>query len=128
MTRGRGGVRIPPKNDDVIYEQPLKLWIWRGFKIGELLDAKEKMFSIRLIFRFIMTDSATGVAEGSISKNEQKRQLKVFIIIIFVIVFFAATQSEKLCLRDVFGYIFFWLNLPSPQFDYWFGFGLNLIE
>ena len=22
MTRGRGGVRIPPKNDDVIYEQP----------------------------------------------------------------------------------------------------------
>ena len=23
MTRGRGGVRIPPKNDDVIYEQPL---------------------------------------------------------------------------------------------------------
>ena len=25
MTRGRGGVTIPPKNDDVIYEQPL---IW----------------------------------------------------------------------------------------------------
>ena len=24
MTRGRGGVRIPPKNDDVIYEQPLR--------------------------------------------------------------------------------------------------------
>ena len=24
MTRGRGGVTIPPKNDDVIYEQPLK--------------------------------------------------------------------------------------------------------
>ena len=23
MTRGRGGVRIPPKIDDVIYEQPL---------------------------------------------------------------------------------------------------------
>ena len=23
MTRGRGGVTIPPKNDDVIYEQPL---------------------------------------------------------------------------------------------------------
>ena len=23
MTRGRGGVKIPPKNDDVIYEQPL---------------------------------------------------------------------------------------------------------
>ena len=23
MTRGRGGVMIPPKNDDVIYEQPL---------------------------------------------------------------------------------------------------------
>ena len=42
-----------------------------------------------------MTDSATGVAEGSISKNEQKRQLKVFIIIIFAVVFFAATQIEK---------------------------------
>ena len=27
MTRGRGGVRIPPKNDDVIYEQPLILVI-----------------------------------------------------------------------------------------------------
>ena len=24
MTRGRGGVWIPPKSDDVIYEQPLK--------------------------------------------------------------------------------------------------------
>ena len=23
MTRGRGGVKIPPTNDDVIYEQPL---------------------------------------------------------------------------------------------------------
>ena len=23
MTRGRGGVSIPPKSDDVIYEQPL---------------------------------------------------------------------------------------------------------
>ena len=62
-----------------------------------------------------MTDSATGVAEGSISKNEQKRQLKVFIIIIFAVVIFDATQGEKLCLRDVFGYIFFWLNLPCPQ-------------
>ena len=30
-----------------------------------------------------MADSATKVAEGSISKNEQKRQIKVFIIIIF---------------------------------------------
>ena len=26
MTRGRGGVRIPPKNDDVIYEQPLSIF------------------------------------------------------------------------------------------------------
>ena len=25
MTRGRGGVTIPPKIDDVIYEQPLKM-------------------------------------------------------------------------------------------------------
>ena len=25
MTRGRGGVRIPPKIDDVIYEQPLMM-------------------------------------------------------------------------------------------------------
>ena len=24
MTRGRGGVSIPPKSDDVIYEQPLR--------------------------------------------------------------------------------------------------------
>ena len=47
-----------------------------------IAGCQEKMFSIRLNFRFIMAD-----AEGSISKNEQKRQLKVFIIIIFVIVF-----------------------------------------
>ena len=28
MTRGRGGVTIPPKIDDVIYEQPLReIWL-----------------------------------------------------------------------------------------------------
>ena len=27
MTRGRGGVWIPPKSDDVIYEQPLIIMI-----------------------------------------------------------------------------------------------------
>ena len=26
MTRGRGGVWIPPKSDDVIYEQPLTVF------------------------------------------------------------------------------------------------------
>ena len=62
-----------------------------------------------------MTDSATGVAEGSISKNEQKRQLKVFIIIIFAVVIFDATQGEKLCLRDVFVYIFFLIKPPLPS-------------
>ena len=31
MTRGRGGVSIPPKSDDVIYEQPLRLKLWESF-------------------------------------------------------------------------------------------------
>ena len=40
-----------------------------------IAGCQEKMFSIRLNFRFIMAD-----AEGSISKNEQKRQLKVLLL------------------------------------------------
>ena len=42
-----------------------------------LLDAKELLVSIRLIFRLVMFDPGTGAPEESISKNEQKRQLKV---------------------------------------------------
>ena len=45
MTRGRGGVRIPPKIDDVVYEQPLtilsyqvgRVLSWRIFEASQLV-------------------------------------------------------------------------------------------
>ena len=51
MTRGRGGVTIPPKNNDVIYEQPLivvsfSLWFqilnFRCYSIVDIQDVREK--------------------------------------------------------------------------------------
>ena len=38
MTRGRGGVWLPPENDDVIYEQPLIVTFFLETEIIELLD------------------------------------------------------------------------------------------
>ena len=41
MTRGRGGVWIPPKSDDVIYEQPLRViqHLYKDLDQRELLVA-----------------------------------------------------------------------------------------
>ena len=43
MTRGRGGVAIPPKNDDVIYEQPLtSLWVASAITVSKNRDRLKK--------------------------------------------------------------------------------------
>ena len=42
MTRGRGGVWLPPKNDDVIYEQPLRLK--QLMEMTELVELLESLF------------------------------------------------------------------------------------
>ena len=41
MTRGRGGVTIPPKNDDVIYEQPLSQRIEPEMLCGKIETSVE---------------------------------------------------------------------------------------
>ena len=53
MTRGRGGVWIPPKSDDVIYEQPLNqnaLLEMVPKQMGCLPPIKKRAMSERMIF------------------------------------------------------------------------------
>ena len=55
MTRGRGGVWIPPKSNDVIYEQPLMNHITQlGNKVQILTEEGEQVPSTMIMMMAMM--------------------------------------------------------------------------